>query len=85
MRKNFKRLLAVLLAVLCIIPIASLAVTAANQVDLPIVYVAGKFTFIYNKNETKRLYPLDPDLGTTIKNNMNKLIDAFSLSLRTQV
>lgn len=85
MKKNLIRMLAVLLALLCIMPAASLAASAADQLDLPIVYVAGKFTYIYNKNETKRLYPLEPSLGETIKANMDPLVDAFMLSFSTQI
>lgn len=82
MKKNMKRVLAILLVCLTIIPFAAsaLSVSAEEKLDLPIVYVAGKFTYIYNKDETKRLYPLETPLADTIMNNRSK----FALDIMAQ-
>ena len=79
-RTKCNRVLAILLSLLCLLPMVSLAGQAAGTLDYPVVYVAGKFTYIYNKKNTERLYPLKTPLSTTIMNNRSELIAAYNAS-----
>ena len=83
MKKICKRLLAVVLTVLMLLPVASQFVQAATIVDLPIVYVLGKYNPVYNKDETQVLYPLDPPIGDTVKDNARSLYAAYQLAHQT--
>ena len=83
MQPKFKRVLAMLLSLLCLLPVFALAAQAANTLDYPVVYVAGKFTYIYNKKNTERLYPLKTPLSTTIMNNRSELISAYNASVNS--
>ncbi len=80
MRRKFKRVTAILISLLCLLPLLGLFGEAAGTLDYPVVYVAGKFTYIFNKNNTERLYPLKTPLSTTIMNNRNELIAAYNAS-----
>ena len=83
MKKICKRLLAVVLTVLMLLPVASQFVQAATIVDLPIVYVLGKYNPVYNKDETQVLYPLDPPIADTVKDNARSLYAAYQLAHQT--
>ena len=82
MKRTAKRILALVMTILTLLPAAVLFVDAATTLDLPIVYVVGKFEHIYDKNG-KQLYPLNPPLGDTIKDNMSDLIAAYNTSNST--
>ena len=75
-----KRILAVFLSLLCLLPVFAPAAEAAGTLDYPVVYVAGKFTYIYNKKGNKRLYPLDPPLSDTIMSHRSDLMAAYNAS-----
>ena len=70
MKRNFKRTLAILLSLLCLLPAFSLLAGAAGEkyeVDYPIIYVSGKFTYIYDKDFDPDIHPgtaayTDPDI-----------------------
>ena len=66
MKKTLKRLLALTLTLLMVLPIFAMGAQAATIVDLPIVYVAGKYAEIWNRDETQLLYPLDPPIADTL-------------------
>ena len=83
MKKICKRLLAVVLTVLMLLPVASQFVQAATIVDLPIIYVLGKYNPVYNKDETQVLYPLDPPIGDTVKDNARSLYAAYQIAHQT--
>ena len=55
MKLNIKRTIAVFLTLLCLLPVVTLLAGAKYDVDYPIVYISGKFTYIYDKD-------LDPDI-----------------------
>ena len=82
MKRTAKRILALMMTILTLLPAAVLFVDAASTLDLPIVYVVGKFEHIYDKSG-KQLYPLDPPLGDTIKDNVSDLIAAYNTSNST--
>ena len=82
MKRTAKRILALMMTILTLLPAAVLFVDAASTLDLPIVYVVGKFEHIYDKNG-KQLYPLDPPLGDTIKDNVSDLVAAYNTSNST--
>ena len=79
MKKSLKRLLALTLTLLMLLPIVATGVQAATIVDLPIVYVAGKYAEIWNQDETKLLYPLDPPIADTIKDKLAAILAKFQL------
>ncbi len=88
MRKPMKRLLALVMTVFMLLPAAILFADAATTVDLPIVYVAGKYAHIYTKEATKedsryQLYPLKPALGDTIEDHFSELLAAYNASNST--
>ncbi len=95
MKKRCKSALALLLSLLCLLPILSLTGTAAStkfDVDYPVVYVAGKFTTIYDKDLTKydnkdevaahQIYPLKTPLADKIKDKkvVNDIVLAYNIS-----
>ena len=80
MPNKLKRTLAVLLSLLCLLPLMVPAIDAATTLDYPVVYVAGKFTYIYNKQGNERLYPLKTPLSETIMNHRSELIAAYNAS-----
>ena len=89
MKKQMKRLLALVMAVFMLLPAASLFATAATTANLPIVYVVGKYVHIYTKEATKedaryQLYPLKKPVGDVIKDNMDGLVAAYSASESTE-
>ncbi len=77
MKKTLKRLLALTLTLLMLLPAVALGAEAANIIDLPIVYVAGKYAEIWNRDETQLLYPLDPPIAQTIKDEGTSIWLAF--------
>ena len=81
---SIKKLLAASLTVLMLLPVASQFVQAATIVDLPIVYVLGKYNPVYNKDETQVLYPLDPPIADTVKDNARSLYAAYQIAHQTK-
>ena len=84
MKKTLKRLLALTLTLLMLLPAVALGAEAANIIDLPIVYVAGKYAEIWDKDETDTngqkeglLYPLNPPIAQTIKDEGGSIWLAF--------
>ena len=49
MKKICKRLFSLTLALLMLLPAMSQVATAANNVNLPTIYVMGKYNPVYNK------------------------------------
>ena len=89
MKKQLKRLLALMMIVFMLLPAASLFATAATTANLPIVYVVGKYVHIYTKEATKeearyQLYPLRTPIGDVIKDNMDGLLAAYNASESTE-
>jgi len=85
MKRTAKRILALMLTMLTLLPAAVLFVQGATTLDLPIVYIGGKYAHIYTKEATKeekkyQLYPLTPSLGETIKDNVSELVAAYNAS-----
>lgn len=95
MKKKLKCTLALLLSLLCLLPVLSIAGSAASvkyDVDYPVVYVAGKFTYIYdaaltsydNQEEVDnhQIYPLKTPLADKIKDQktVNKIVLAYNVS-----
>ena len=95
MKKKLKSALALLLSLLCLLPMLSLAGFAATptyDVDYPVVYIAGKFTTIYDKDLTKydnedevaahQIYPLKTPLADKIKDKkvVNDIVLAYNIS-----
>lgn len=83
MKKICKRMLIVMLALLMLLPAASQIAQAATIVDLPIVYVLGKYNPVYNKDETEVLYPLNPPIAETVKDNARELYAAYQVAHQT--
>jgi len=83
MKKVFKRLLAVTLTLLMLLPVAAQFVQAATIVDLPIIYVLGKYNPVYNQDETEVLYPLNPPIAETVKDNARSLYAAYQVAHQT--
>lgn len=81
MKRTLTRVLSLFLAVLCAAAVLSPAASAAEyyENDLPVVYVIGRGTWIYDKNENK-IYPTD-GIEKAIKNNVNNLATAWIKSL----
>ena len=67
MKRICKRLFTLTLALLMLLPAMSQVATAANNVNLPTIYVMGKYNPVYNKDETEVLYPLNPPIAETVK------------------
>ena len=82
MKHTSKRILALVLSLACLLPMLGI-VASAYEVDLPIVYVAGKYSTIYSADDTRQLYQLDPLLSVTIKENASKLVAAYNTSNTT--
>ena len=80
MKQSLKRILAVVLTVLMLLPAAFLFADAATTLDLPIVYVAGKYGNLYTKDNKTKLYPLNPSLGDTFKDHASELLSAYTAS-----
>ena len=80
MKHSMKRMLAFVLSLLLLVPLGAQIATAATTYDLPIVYVAGKYAEIWNKDETQRIYPLDPPVMQTVKDNLSKLYFSYQLA-----
>ena len=60
MKNNIRRFLAAVLALLCALTALSIAASAASvkyDVDYPVVYVSGKFTYIYDKDFDPDIHP----------------------------
>ena len=88
MKRSLKRILAVVMTILTLLPAACLFADAATTLDLPIVYVVGKYVHIYTKEATRedpkyQLYPLNPSVGDVIKDNMDGLLAAYNASNST--
>lgn len=81
MKKTMKRLLAVILVIVSVCTAVSPVFSAATVNDLPIVYVAGKNTFIYNTSG-KKIYPTG-DLSAAIDAKKGDLVKAWAKSLLT--
>ncbi len=81
MKRKLTRALSLFLAFLCAAVLLSPAASAAAyyENDLPVVYVIGRGTWIYDKNE-KKVYPTD-GIEKAIKNNVNNLATAWIKSL----
>ena len=79
MKKTMKRILSVVLVLVSVCTAVSPVFSAAAENDLPIVYVIGRGTWIYDKNG-KKVYPTD-GIETAIKNNANNLIESWARSL----
>ena len=77
MKKTIRRLLTFALCLLMLLPVVALGVQAATIVDLPIVYVLGKYAEVWNADETQRLYPLDPPIMQDIKDNAGSIFLSF--------
>ena len=77
MKKMIRRLLTFALCLLMLLPVVALGVQAATIVDLPIVYVLGKYAEVWNADETQRLYPLDPPIMQDIKDNAGSIFLSF--------
>lgn len=79
MKKTFKRVLSLVLALVMIAAVFVPSFSAASANDLPIVYVIGKNSTIYNKDGEK----IHPSVGVDelIDNNKEMLTKAFALSL----
>ena len=83
MKKICKRLFSLTLALLMLLPFASQVATAANNVNLPTIYVMGKYNPVYNKDETEVLYPLNPPIAETVKDNARSLYASYQLAHQT--
>ena len=83
MKRMNKRIFSLLLSLLMLLPLGAQFVQAAAIVDLPIVYVAGKYAEIWNKDETQLLYPLDPPIAQTVKDEASSLYAAYQLAHQT--
>lgn len=79
MKKILKRTLSVVLVLVLLCCAAAPAAFAANVNDLPIVYVIGRGTWIYDKDGNK-VYPTD-GIETAIDENMSNLITSWAKSL----
>ena len=79
MKKVSKRLFALLMSLLCLLPLLNIS-ASAFEVDLPVVYVAGKYSTIYSADDNRQLYQLDPLLSETIKKNAMTLVSAYNRS-----
>lgn len=79
MKKILKCILAFVLVIVSVCTAITPAFAAASVNDLPIVYVAGKNTYIYNK-DGKRIYPTG-DLSKAIEAKKNDLLSAWAESL----
>ncbi len=84
MKKNCKRLLAVALTLLMLLPLGAQFIQAATIVDLPIIYVLGKYNPVYNQDETEVLYPLNPPIAETVKDNARSLYASYQLAHQTE-
>ncbi len=95
MKRNLKRTIAILLSVLCLMPAFAMLGSAAStpyDVDYPVVYVAGKFTTIYDKDltsydnpdevEAHQIYPLKTPLADKIKDDktVREIVLAYNVS-----
>ncbi|MGN1194846.1 MAG: esterase/lipase family protein, partial [Acutalibacteraceae bacterium] len=82
MKKFSKRLLSALLVIMMLtsVTVPLTAEAAASSSDLPIVYVYGRNTPIYNK-DGKQIFPLPTSIQTKLMNDKSKLMAAFSKSL----
>ena len=88
MKKPLRRILAVILTLLTLLPATYLIADAATTADLPIVYVVGKYVHIYTKEATRedsryQLYPLKTPIGDVIKDHMDELLAAYNTSNST--
>ena len=83
MKKICKRLFSLTLALLMLLPAMSQIATAANNVNLPTIYVMGKYNPVYNKDETEVLYPLNPPIAETVKDNARSLYASYQLAHQT--
>ncbi len=88
MKRTAKRILSLVLTILMLLPAAALLVQGATTLDLPIVYIGGKYAHIYTKEAKKeevkyQLYPLNPPIGDTIKDNVSEFIAAYNASNST--
>ena len=79
MKKTFRRVLSLTLSLIMAVAVfaPSFSVAAAN--DLPIIYVIGKNSPIYNK-DGKKIHPAG-GIDTLIENNKDMLTRAFTLSI----
>lgn len=82
MKKKSTRLFALALCLLMLLPVASLSAQAAI-IDLPIVYVQGKYAEVWNSDETQVLYPLNPPIANTIKDNAAAIFSLFQIGEKT--
>ncbi len=81
MKRKINRIFSLFLALICAATVLSPAASAVSyyENDLPVVYVIGRGTFIYDKNE-QQIYPSD-GIEKAIKNNVNNLATAWINSL----
>ena len=77
MKKTLIRMLVLLLVLLTLAPAALQAAEAATRLDLPIVYVAGKYAELYNQDETEKLYPMDPPIMNDVQARLPELYQAY--------
>ena len=87
MKHTFKRTLSLLLSLLCLLSVFTVAASAAApkyDVDYPVVYISGKFTYIYDKDfdpdfrvgdkyddpqiVAHQLYPMNESIGDMVNN-----------------
>ncbi|MGN1419428.1 MAG: fibronectin type III domain-containing protein [Acutalibacteraceae bacterium] len=85
MEKIFKRTLCFVLCALFVFSIAAPASTvdAATTSKLPIVYIQGRRTPIYDKNG-KKIYPMSTSVSSVIDENMSKIVSQALKSYTTK-
>lgn len=79
MKKVLKRVLSLMLAFIMIAAVLVPSFSAATVNDLPIIYVIGKNSPIYDKNG-KKIHP-SGGIDTLIEKNMDQLTKSFALSV----
>lgn len=79
MKKTLRRILSFALVLVSVCTAVSPVFSAATVNDLPVVYVIGRGTWIYDKNENK-VYPTN-GIEKAIKENKNNLIESWAKSL----
>ena len=70
MSKNFKKIIALILAVITVFGVTSVAVCAAADKTVPVLYITGYGSELYSDADSfksEKIYPTGVDVGATIK------------------
>ncbi len=70
MSKNFKKIIALILTVITVFGVTSVAVSAAAEKKVPVLYITGYGSELYadaNSQKSEKIYPVSTDVGATIK------------------